>query len=106
MCCNSTKTPQTYCDFMQYVYLDPAGNAWPKVNDDSLAGKCGRLVVQQGFLDVWTTDNDVYNTFTDCYVVPGSVPESDPGELGTRRKREIPPLMNKRLFVNQAVSYE
>ncbi|KIH42320.1 hypothetical protein ANCDUO_27697, partial [Ancylostoma duodenale] len=95
-CCNTT-SPQAYCDFVSYITLDAAGNAWPKVNDNSIAGQCGNLVVQQGFNDVWGTANDVYNTFQDCY-------STAPDGTRSRRKRSVdmPPLMNTKPFVDQA----
>ncbi|EPB77365.1 serine carboxypeptidase [Ancylostoma ceylanicum] len=95
-CCNTT-SPQAYCDFTSYITLDVAGNAWPKVNDNSIAGQCGNLVVQQGFNDVWGTANDVYNTFQDCY-------STAPDGTRSRRKRSVdmPPLMNSKPFVDQA----
>ncbi|RCN29565.1 hypothetical protein ANCCAN_24671, partial [Ancylostoma caninum] len=95
-CCNST-SPQAYCDFVSYITLDVAGNAWPKVNDNSIAGQCGNLVVQQGFNDVWGTANDVYNTFQDCY-------STAPDGSRSRRKRSVdmPPLMNTKPFADQA----
>ncbi|CAI2357252.1 unnamed protein product [Caenorhabditis sp. 36 PRJEB53466] len=107
-CCD-TSVPQAYCDFTQYITIDTSGNVWPKVNDNSLAGQCGQLVQQQGFLDVWTTDNDVYNTFADCYDTPGAG-DSKLNELakGIRRvqnrrsKREVSPLLPNTLFVDQA----
>ncbi|VDM80807.1 unnamed protein product [Strongylus vulgaris] len=95
-CCNST-TPQTYCDFVSYITLDVAGNAWPKVNDNSLNGQCGRMVVQQGFNDVWETANDVYNTFQDCYTTA-----SDGTRSRRKRSADMPPLMNTKPFVDQA----
>ncbi|CAI5456294.1 unnamed protein product [Caenorhabditis angaria] len=107
-CCDNTTT-QAYCDFSQYYYIDTAGNAWPKVNDNSLAGQCGQLAVQQGQIDVWTTDNDVYNTFADCYVTP-SASDSKLSEItkgikrvqNRRSKRDVSPLLPSQLFVDQA----
>ncbi|CAD6185410.1 unnamed protein product [Caenorhabditis auriculariae] len=109
-CCDTSK-PQAYCDFISYITLDTFGNAWPKVNDNStLAGQCGNLVVQQGFLDVWTTDNDVYNTFMDCYAQPGAADSKLVKTNSRRVKRSLPtseasvlpPLLSKPLFIDQA----
>lgn len=102
-CCNASSQPLTYCDWTQYYYLDTAGNAWPKYNDGSLAAYCGNLVVQQGFLDVWTTDNDVYNTFQDCYAAPNTPPNMPPNEQQHRRAKRsaLQPLSNSIPFVDQ-----
>ncbi|VDN19579.1 unnamed protein product, partial [Cylicostephanus goldi] len=95
-CCDSSK-PQTYCDFVSYITLDSAGNAWPKVNDNSVAGQCGKMVVQQGFFDVWETANDVYNTFQDCYSTA-----SDGTRVRRKRSADKQPLVNTKPFVDQA----
>ncbi|WKY14623.1 hypothetical protein Q1695_000282 [Nippostrongylus brasiliensis] len=97
-CCNSS-TAQTYCDFVSYITLDSAGNASPKVNDNSVAGQCGRMVVQQGFNDVWNTANDVYNTFQDCYTAGGKI---DGTNKRRKRSADLPPLMDNVPFVDQA----
>ncbi|CEF62221.1 Lysosomal protective protein [Strongyloides ratti] len=55
------------CDFTKYIYLDVYGNANPKPSDDPVFQKCANLVVELGFNLVWTTANDVYNTYQDCY---------------------------------------
>uniref|UniRef100_A0A0N5CGB2 Carboxypeptidase n=1 Tax=Strongyloides papillosus TaxID=174720 RepID=A0A0N5CGB2_STREA len=55
------------CDFTKYIYLDIYGNANPKPSNDPVFQKCANLVVELGFNLVWTTANDVYNTYQDCY---------------------------------------
>ncbi|UMM42066.1 hypothetical protein L5515_018045 [Caenorhabditis briggsae] len=110
-CCNNSVT-QTYCDYTQYINIDTSGNVSPKLNDGSVAAQCGALVTQQGFLDVWTTDNDVYNTFADCYAAPPAG-DSKLSELSegirrvqnrrrSKRDANVSPFLPSRLFVDQA----
>uniref|UniRef100_A0A1I7TJ55 Carboxypeptidase n=1 Tax=Caenorhabditis tropicalis TaxID=1561998 RepID=A0A1I7TJ55_9PELO len=109
-CCD-TSVPQAYCDYTQYINIDTSGNVSPKLNDNSLAAQCGQLVTQQGFLDVWTTDNDVYNTFADCYSAPAAG-DSKLNELArgirrvqnrrTKRSADVSPFLPSQLFVDQA----
>ncbi|CAB3399407.1 unnamed protein product [Caenorhabditis bovis] len=107
-CCN-TSTPLSYCDFKQYYTLDLYGNGWPSNPDpNTLEGKCGNLVIQT-VLDVWETDNNVYNTYTDCYD-QGASSDSKLNEFAkgikksrrSKRSADVNPLLPKQLFVDQA----
>uniref|UniRef100_A0A914X2X7 Carboxypeptidase n=1 Tax=Plectus sambesii TaxID=2011161 RepID=A0A914X2X7_9BILA len=60
-CCDNSTT-LAYCDFTKWIHLDSAGNANPKDNST-----CAQKVVDLGFLRVWTSLNDVYNIYQDCY---------------------------------------
>ncbi|GMT02876.1 hypothetical protein PENTCL1PPCAC_25050, partial [Pristionchus entomophagus] len=61
--------PMTYYDFTNYVNIDKFGIPIPKsFNTSTLEGFCGTEVLRQGYLDVWLSKNDVYNTFQDCYI--------------------------------------
>ncbi|CAJ0961952.1 unnamed protein product, partial [Mesorhabditis belari] len=111
-CCqNLGATPMSYCNFMQYVTLDTSGNAWPTKNDNSTAAMCGNAIVQQGFLDIWTTDNDVYNTYQDCYSTSSDINtlfdvkkarKASSFERRRAKRAAIQPLSNAKLFVDQA----
>jgi hypothetical protein len=54
-CVNNDSTPLAYCDFVKYVDLDSAGNAYAKNSTDPVAQRCGQLVEQLGFDRVWYT---------------------------------------------------
>uniref|UniRef100_A0A915E6E4 Carboxypeptidase n=1 Tax=Ditylenchus dipsaci TaxID=166011 RepID=A0A915E6E4_9BILA len=44
--------------------------ATPLQSDNKTVQICGELAYNLGFLNVWKTLNDAYNTYTDCYATP------------------------------------
>ncbi|GMR33821.1 hypothetical protein PMAYCL1PPCAC_04016, partial [Pristionchus mayeri] len=60
--------PMTYFDWTQYINIDIRGQPHPLNTDESTKdGFCGAEIIRQAWDDVWNTDNDVYDTFSDCY---------------------------------------
>ncbi|CAJ0569097.1 unnamed protein product, partial [Mesorhabditis spiculigera] len=95
-CCNNTGDPTwfEYCDFSQFITLDSAGNAQAKVANDP----CGTQVADLGQMRVWTSINDVYNIYQDCYQTTSTM-------LGTRmfrpHKEAIQRHLEQKVFVDQ-----
>uniref|UniRef100_A0A915EPR6 Thiol oxidase n=1 Tax=Ditylenchus dipsaci TaxID=166011 RepID=A0A915EPR6_9BILA len=48
--------------------------ATPLQSDNETVQICGELAYNLGFLNVWETLNDAYNTYTDCYATPADSP--------------------------------
>ncbi|VDM46304.1 unnamed protein product [Toxocara canis] len=71
-CCQATGTATEhlgYCDFSQYIYIDPAGGVIRAKNyTNQVQRECANLVQQMSYDRVWDTINDVYNTYQDCYM--------------------------------------
>ncbi|KAF8386658.1 hypothetical protein PRIPAC_75800 [Pristionchus pacificus] len=87
--------PMTYYDWTKYITIDDKGNANIKdTNTSSLEYFCGAEVVRQGFMDVWESGNNVYNTYQDCYVrnplpnIPGKASSSGYKKEDRRVKRD------------------
>ncbi|GMT03357.1 hypothetical protein PENTCL1PPCAC_25531, partial [Pristionchus entomophagus] len=104
-CATDADGPMTYYDWTKYIYVDDKGNANIKdTNTSSLEYYCGAEVVRQGFMDVWESGNDVYNTYQDCYVrnplpnIPGQSANSGYQREESRR--------TKRDAVNRPVNYD
>ncbi|KAK0407393.1 hypothetical protein QR680_019175 [Steinernema hermaphroditum] len=73
-CCNVTTytSPLSKCNVSAQIYFDSAGNAHPYTFSDPQLQQCAENVVTFGFSDVWSTENDVYNTYQDCYGHPSA----------------------------------
>ncbi|GMR32863.1 hypothetical protein PMAYCL1PPCAC_03058, partial [Pristionchus mayeri] len=104
-CAVDATGPMTYYDWTKYITVDDKGNANPKSDDlSTLEGYCGAEVVRQGFMDVWDSGNNVYNTYQDCYVrnplpnIPGKKESSGYMKEESRRA--------KRDAVNRPVKYD
>ncbi|GMT37310.1 hypothetical protein PFISCL1PPCAC_28607, partial [Pristionchus fissidentatus] len=109
------KGPMSYYDFTEWVTIDKFGLPIPKsLNTSTLEGFCGTEVLRQGYLDVWLSKNDVYNTYQDCYVrsplpYPGDQDASSNAQSGHNQKERnyrvkrdaIGRPMNYRPFIDE-----
>ncbi|GMT02878.1 hypothetical protein PENTCL1PPCAC_25052, partial [Pristionchus entomophagus] len=86
--------PMTYFDWSQYIEIDIRGHPHPLNPDPATKdGFCGAEILRQAWDDVWNTENDVYNTYQDCYErnplpSPGDQDASSNIEFMKRSKRD------------------
>ncbi|KAK0407410.1 hypothetical protein QR680_019183 [Steinernema hermaphroditum] len=65
MCCaGDSKVAPQKCDLNQFVSWDDQGKPHYKGNNT----QCSKLAVDYGFNKIWKSEDDVYNTYQDCYV--------------------------------------
>ncbi|GMT33532.1 hypothetical protein PFISCL1PPCAC_24829 [Pristionchus fissidentatus] len=91
---DSYSGPMTYYDWSKYIEIDIRGHPQPRNSDPSTHdGFCGAEIIRQAWDDVWNTDNDVYNTYQDCYErnplpAPGDQDATSSIEFMRRSKRD------------------
>ena len=60
------------CDFTQYVDFDYRSDIHPKSSSiNQTIVECGQLAVKWGQDAVWLSGNYPYDTYQDCYAIPG-----------------------------------
>ncbi|EPB77368.1 serine carboxypeptidase [Ancylostoma ceylanicum] len=102
-CVDDYDQPLTYCNFSQFVVVDDFGNLSPNNNtNDPKAIQCGKLITSFAMDSVWSTANDVYNSYQDCYNFTSLSSGGLKGEAGRRTWKSIMGSKRLRASVQQS----